>query len=42
MLLALNACLLTDVEFEASIDKWSKLPDPFPNWIDTAAEEETT
>lgn len=42
MLLALNACLLTDVEFEASIDKWSNLPDPFPNWIDTAAEEETT
>ena len=36
MLLSLNACLLTDVEFEASRVVWATLPDPFPSWIDEA------
>ena len=36
MLLSLNACLLTDVEFEASRVVWGTLPDPFPSWIDEA------
>ena len=28
----LNACLLTDREFEAGPNAWASLPDPFPNW----------
>ena len=36
MLLSLNACLLTDVEFEASRVVWATLPYPFPSWIDEA------
>lgn len=34
MLLALNTCLLTDVEFEAGLEVWNQLPDPFPRWTE--------
>ena len=39
MLLSLNACLLTDVEFEESRVVWATLPDPFPSWIDASIGE---
>jgi G3E family GTPase len=33
---ALDACLLTDAEWQAGLRAWARLPDPFPRWSEAA------
>ena len=35
----LDACLLNDSEMSGGIDEWSKLPDPFGEWMNTDSDD---
>lgn len=41
MLEALRGCLLNDRELAMGPEKWAKFRDPFPEWIDTRAQQPT-